>query len=178
VIAPGESAEHANGVLIVGGFSEDLVFQTNDGIGTEDNIIQPTYDCNSFLPGNAPNELGRCLTGVASFWDGSGTDHVVDAGGEEDLMPARGSGSQNEHQANNIAKLRNEPGWGFAERTQRGILRNEAKAGKAAEPESILRNEPNSGILQDESMWVRFLILDWIMDSGMRQWERAFQPFL
>jgi len=91
--ATGKFFEHVAGVVGGAGLAEDAAFESDDGVGGED-------DCGAggaggdefgFGVGQALHVIAGRFAGEGRFVDGGGDDYEGEAGVVEDLCAARGS---------------------------------------------------------------------------------------
>ena len=93
----GETFEHVAGVVAGARFAEDAAFESNDGVGGNDDGGADGAGGDEFGFGvsKALDELAGGFAGYGSFVDGGSDDDEREAGVVEDFSAAGGGGGKN-----------------------------------------------------------------------------------
>jgi len=101
MVAAGEPAEHAAGVLIVARLAEDFLVwgfaEGDDGVGGKNDVSGIVGDSEGLFSSDALDEGGGRFSRQRFFGDGTGTHDMRQAGGEQEFMAARRGRGQDKH---------------------------------------------------------------------------------
>jgi hypothetical protein len=82
---------------IVDGLAEDLMIEADDCVGGENDVICRGGEGLRLFGGETADKIGGRFAGQAEFGDICGLDEMVDAGGKEKFVAARGGRGKDEH---------------------------------------------------------------------------------